>query len=298
MEKSLIPTFGFDAYPQAMEPAAGPTITEPLEQLVAYRREDRFASCRRHMEQHRRHFYKLSLVAQGGGTFFLNDEVVEVAPQSILLVKPGTALSWHLHPGPQTGLYAFFSADFYNAGLLPGYQLHAALAGAAPYVYHACTAVEYEALHQSAKQLCAQQQHLEKARLYLRLLLADLRQWAGPAPLSGSLPLPVQQFLSIIETRLAAAAPALTLEPYAEALHLTPKHLSALCRQATGKSATDLLKEKVATEAKVLLTGTALPINELGYRLGFYDVAHFSRWFKLAVGQTPSAYRARFTGYK
>lgn len=297
MEKPLIPTFGFDAYPQAVEPAPSPAATEPLEQLVAYRREDRFATCRRHMEQHRRHFYKLSLVAQGGGTFFLNDEVVEVAPQSILLVKPGTALSWHLHAGPQTGLYAFFSAAFYNAGLLPGYQLHAVLAGAAPYVYHACTAPEYAAVQQSAEQLWSQQQHLEKARLYLRLLLADLRQWDAPTA-AGRLPVPVQQFLSLVEARLAAAAPALTLEPYAVALHLTPKHLSALCRQATGKSATDLLKEKVATEAKVLLTGTPLPISELGYRLGFYDVAHFSRWFKLAVGQTPSAYRAQFTGYK
>lgn len=297
MEKPLIPTFQFDAYPQAVEPAAGPAATEPLEQLVVYRREDRFASCRRHMEQHRRHFYKLSLVGQGGGTFFLNDEVVEVAPQSLLLVQPGTALSWHLHAGPQTGLYAFFSADFYNAGLLPGYQLHAVLAGGAPYAYHACTAAEYAALHQSAEQLWAQQQHLEKARLYLRLLLADLRQWDSSPP-AGSLPAPVQQFLGLIEARLASAAPALTLEPYAEALHLTPKHLSTLCRQATGKSATDLLKEKMATEAKVLLTGTPLPISELGYRLGFYDVAHFSRWFKQAVGQTPSAYRARFTGYK
>jgi AraC family transcriptional activator of pobA len=297
MEKPLIPTFGFDAYPQATERGPVPAATEPLEQLVAYRREDRFATCRQHMEQHRRHFYKLSLVGQGGGTFFLNDEVVEVAPQSVLLVKPGTALSWHLHAGPQTGLYAFFSADFYNAGLLPGYQLHAVLAGAAPYVYHACTAAEYAAVQHSGEQLWAQQQHLEKARHALRLLLADLRQWDRPAP-TGGLPLPVQQFLHLIETRLAQAAPALTLEPYAEALHLTPKHLSALCRQATGQSATDLLKQKVATEAKVLLTGTPLPISELGYRLGFYDVAHFSRWFKLAVGQTPSAYRARFTGYK
>ena len=297
MEAPLIPTFEFDAYPQAVEPAPGPRATEALEQLVAYRREDRFATCRQHMEQHRRHFYKLSLVGAGGGTFFLNDEVVEVAPHSLLLVKPGAALSWHLHAGPQTGLYCFFSADFYNAGLLLGYQLHAVLSGPGPYVYHACTPAEYAALAQNAEQLRAEQHHLEKARLYLRLLLTDVRQWqpAGPA---GTLPPLVQQFLALVETRLADAEPTLVLEPYAEALHVTPKHLSALCRQATGQSATDLLRQKVATEAKVLLTGTALPISELGYRLGFFDVAHFSRWFKQAVGQPPSAYRARFTGYK
>lgn len=297
MEKPLIPTFTLAAYPQAAEPGPPPPAAEALAQLVAYRREDRFGACRQHMEQHRRHFYKLSLVGQGGGTFFLNDEVVAVAPHSLLLVAPGTALSWHLHAGPQTGLYCFFSADFYNAGLLPAYQLHAALGGAAPYVYHACTPAEFAAVHQSAEQLLTQQHRLDKARLYLRLLLADVPQWAPPAAAGPALP-QVQQFLHLIETRLAEAAPALTLEPYAEALHLTPKHLSDLCRQATGQSATDLLKQKVATEAKVLLTGTALPIGELGYRLGFYDVAHFSRWFKLAVGQAPSAYRARFTGYK
>ncbi|MDO7873656.1 AraC family transcriptional regulator [Hymenobacter sp. ASUV-10] len=293
----MIPTYGFDAYPQATGPVPHATTTEALEQLVTYRREEWFATCRQHMEQHRRHFYKLALIQEGGGRFFLNDEVVEVAPRSLLLVKPGTALGWHLHAGAQTGLYSFFSAAFYNAGLLPGYQLHAVLAGAAPYVYHACTAAEFAALHQAAEQLLAQQPQLEKARHALRLLLADVHQWTPAQPAAGLSP-QVQQFLQLAESRLADAAPALTLEPYAKALFLTPKRLSELCRQATGKSATDLLKEKVATEAKVLLTATPLPISELGYRLGFYDVAHFSRWFKLAVGQTPSAYRAQFTGYK
>lgn len=302
MEKPAIPTFGFDAYPQVQEPAPRPVHgpTDALEQLVAYRREDRFATCRQHMELHRRDFYKLSLVGEGGGTFYLNDEVVDIAPYSVLLVLPGTALSWHLHEGPQTGFYSFFSADYYNAGLLPGYQLHAVLAGTAPYVYHACTAAEYEALRQSAEQLVTQQQHLDKARHYLRLLLADLRTWEQPAaPTSTGLPPAVQQFLGLVAARLATAEPLpLAVEPYADTLCLAPKYLDALCRQATGKSAATLLREKVATEAKVLLTGTRLPISAIGYQLGFYDAAHFSRWFRQGVGQAPSAYRTCFPAYK
>ena len=300
MDTSSIPTFRLDNYPQAEQPSQPPARPETLEQVVAYRREEKFATCRQHMEQHRRQFFKLSLVEQGGGTFYLNDEELTVAPYSVLLVRPGTALRWHLHDGPQTGLYCFFSADFYNAGLLPGYQLHAALAGATSYVYHACTPAEYAALRQSGEQLFAQQDRLEKARLYLRLLLTDLREWQLPpaaitgAPFSGV----VQQFFQLAEARLAAGEPALQLEPYAEALAVTAKHLSALCRQATGLSAASLLKEKVATEAKVLLSGTQLAIGDLSYRLGFYDVAHFSRWFKQETGQTPSMYRAAFVAYK
>ncbi|UOG73219.1 AraC family transcriptional regulator [Hymenobacter tibetensis] len=301
MSTSLIPTFRFDNYPQAEEPVQSSAPPEALEQLVVYRREEKFATCRQHMEQHRRQFFKLSLVEQGGGTFYLNDEEVVVAPNSVLLVMPGTALRWHLHDEPQTGLYCFFSTDFYNAGLLPSYQLHAALAGAAPYVYHACTPTEYAALRQSGEQLFAQQARLEKARLYLRLLLTDLREWqAAPATAGapGLLPAVVQQFFQLVEARLAAGEPALQLEFYADALSVTTKHLSALCRHAMGRSAVSLLKEKVVTEAKVLLSGTQLPVGDLSYRLGFYDVAHFSRWFKQETGQTPSTYRTECAAYK
>jgi len=301
MEKAPIPTFRFDNYPQAEEPSLQPMPTEAMEQLVVYRREDKFATCRQHIEVHRRQFYKLSMVEQGGGTFYLNDEEVTVEPYSVLLVKPGTALSWHLHDGPQTGLYCFFSANFYNAGLLPSYQLHTVLSGAAPYVYHACTEAEYATLRQSGEQLCAHQHQVEKARHHLRLLFADLREWGAPTPspaIAASQAALVQQFQQLIEARLTAGEPAATLEFYADALCVTPKHLSALCRQATGQSAASLLKEKVMTEAKVLLTGTHLPVSELSYRLGFYDVAHFSRWFKQAVGQAPSAYRTQFATYK
>jgi AraC-like DNA-binding protein len=298
MEKSPVPVFGFDAYPQAIAPQPPQPPTEALEQLVVYRREERFATCRQHVELHRRAFYKLSLICEGGGLFTLNDEVVAVGPQSLLLVPPGTALSWQLSEGPQTGLYCFFSPDFYNAGLLPGYQLQAAvLAGGAPYVHHAATPAEYAALHASGEQLLAQQQHLAKARHHLRLLLADAQQWQSP--LAAALPPVVQQFLQLIAARLAAATePVLALETYAATLCITLKQLSALCRQALGQSAASLLKEKVATEARVLLTGTPLPISDIAYRLSFYDAAHFSRWFRQAVGQAPSAYRARFLSSK
>ncbi|MBW3130322.1 helix-turn-helix transcriptional regulator [Hymenobacter profundi] len=298
MATPLIPVFRFDNYPQATEPAPPGAAPEALEQVVMYRREERFATCRQHMEQHRRQFFKLSLVEEGGGTFYLNDELVTVAPYSVLLVMPGTALRWQLSDGSQTGLYCFFSADFYNTGLLPGYQLHAVLASQPPYVYHACTPAEYATLRQSGEQLYHQQDHLEKARLYLRLLLTDLREWQAPPATRGQPATIIQQFLHLAEARLAAGEPALSLEFYADALALTPKHLSDLCRQATGQNAGSLLREKILTEAKVLLSGTHLSIGDLSYRLGFYDVAHFSRWFRQAAGQTPSAYRLQALAYK
>jgi hypothetical protein len=52
MEKPLLPTFAFNAYPQTDAPLAAKPPTEALEPLVVYRREEKFATCRQHIELH------------------------------------------------------------------------------------------------------------------------------------------------------------------------------------------------------------------------------------------------------
>ena len=46
-------------------------------------------------------------------------------------------------------------------------------------------------------------------------------------------------------------------------------------------------------EACRLLAFTALPVSQVGYRLGYGDPSYFTRRFTRLQGQTPSAYRAR-----
>ena len=83
---------------------------------------------------------------------------------------------------------------------------------------------------------------------------------------------------------------------YASALAVTPGHLSRICRMATGQSASRHIETVLMTEARRLLAFTRLPVAEVGYRLGFDDPPYFSRRFRMATGETPSAYRARFNG--
>ena len=83
---------------------------------------------------------------------------------------------------------------------------------------------------------------------------------------------------------------------YAGAMSITPGHLNRLCRQAAGQSASAYAEALAMTEACRLLAFTQLPVAEVAYRLGFDDPAHFSRRFRIARGDTPSAYRARFHG--
>lgn len=83
---------------------------------------------------------------------------------------------------------------------------------------------------------------------------------------------------------------------FARALAITPGHLNRLCQGATGQSASRYIEGAVMTEASRLLAFTQLPVAEIGYRLAFEDPAYFSRRFRALRGQTPSEYRAQFSG--
>lgn len=84
---------------------------------------------------------------------------------------------------------------------------------------------------------------------------------------------------------------------YANALNMTTGHLSRLCRTASGMPVSRYVEAQLMTEAARLLAFTQQPVAEVGYGLGFDDPAYFSRRFRLAQGEPPSAYRARFVGH-
>lgn len=81
---------------------------------------------------------------------------------------------------------------------------------------------------------------------------------------------------------------------YARRMGLSVGHLSRLCRDARGLSASAYIEASVMQEACRLLAFTQLSIAEIGYRLGFADPSYFSRRFRVSQGRTPSEYRQRF----
>lgn len=81
---------------------------------------------------------------------------------------------------------------------------------------------------------------------------------------------------------------------FAAALSITPGHLNRICQAARGKSASQVIEERLMTEACRLLAFTRLAVADIGYQLGYADAAYFSRRFRVVTGQSPSDYRARF----
>ncbi len=78
---------------------------------------------------------------------------------------------------------------------------------------------------------------------------------------------------------------------YADAMRISLPHLCATVKQASGKTAGDIINEAILTDAKSQLKITNTPIKGIAVSLGFEDVTFFNRFFKARVGMTPKEYR-------
>lgn len=83
----------------------------------------------------------------------------------------------------------------------------------------------------------------------------------------------------------------MNITDYANALGVTPTHLSRVCNQACGRPASVLLHDRVIFEARRMLRETKTPIQQVAATLGFTSPAYFTRAFQQHTGQTPSAFR-------
>lgn len=78
---------------------------------------------------------------------------------------------------------------------------------------------------------------------------------------------------------------------YASKLNISSNYLNILCKKHLGISATQLIHQRVSTEAKRLLQARQLSIKEISFELGFIDHSYFSNFFKAKTGMTPTEFR-------
>jgi AraC-like DNA-binding protein len=105
-----------------------------------------------------------------------------------------------------------------------------------------------------------------------------------------------------VELRLARAArfisdrcgEPITRASVARRVGLSPSYFSVQFKAALGLGFEEYLRGQRIERAKQLLQRSSLSMQEVAHGSGFVSVTHFNRVFRGAMGETPSAHRAKF----
>ncbi|MFO1116172.1 MAG: helix-turn-helix domain-containing protein [Beijerinckiaceae bacterium] len=101
------------------------------------------------------------------------------------------------------------------------------------------------------------------------------------------------RFRALVEARLTEHWP---IPLYARELGLSESRLNRVCRIAAGRSALEIVQDRLTLEARRRLIHVAGSVAALAYELGFEDPAYFWRFFRRRTGMTPNEFRKRHDG--
>ncbi len=112
---------------------------------------------------------------------------------------------------------------------------------------------------------------------------------------SAELMLPGESFLFKIQAYIDAnIARNITTRGLAELLHIHPTHLIRIFKSETGQTPKEFITTSKIRTAKKLITTTEQSISEIAERVGYFDMAAFSKAFKKHTGYTPNQYRKKY----
>lgn len=78
---------------------------------------------------------------------------------------------------------------------------------------------------------------------------------------------------------------------YASELCISPRYMSAIVKQMSGKAAKQWIDEAIVTRIKIELRHTGKPMSQISDEMNFPNVAFFCKYFKRLTGSTPKSYR-------
>lgn len=98
----------------------------------------------------------------------------------------------------------------------------------------------------------------------------------------------VREFVRLVHLNYANER---SLSFYANKLCVSPKYLSILVKESTGRSAAAWINHFVIMEAKNLLRFSGKNVQQVAYSLNFINQSAFGKYFKHITGMSPSEYQ-------
>ena len=233
-------------------------------------------------------YLEIIFLHEGAGIHRIDHQSFDVQPFSLYMIMPGQIHSWELTAVPK-GFVIMLQKDF-----LLNQPFYDHLFQTFPRTFKSGYALEHVHATISGIFTNIENEYNQKQenfhaviQTYLQLLFNLLKREAGPGQVAP-FPEQLKQFLSELDTHFKTDH---EIGFYASQLAITSKTLNNLCKKTLGKTAGEIITEKLNMEAKKLLLYSHQTLSEIAYELGFSDPSHFNKFFKRQIGVLPAIYR-------
>jgi AraC-like DNA-binding protein len=251
-----------------------------------------------------RSFYKISITI-GSSQAIYPDKVIDIRQPALLFSTPRMPYYWQPFDPNLSGQFCVFTSEFLQpikSGVvldeLPIFNLN----------QHPVFLLSDEQCSRAMAIFQRMQEEMQSDYAYkydlLRTYVLELihfGQKLQPAttlhPAHSASARITSRFIELLEQQFPIETPQQklrlrTAKEYADGLAVQVNHLNKILKEETGRTTTELISERIAQEAQVLLKKTPWTMAQIAGSLGFTDVAHFSHFFKRQTLRSPAAFRA------
>ncbi len=149
----------------------------------------------------------------------------------------------------------------------------------------------FELLHRNANELNAYSRNIAQslmcAAAYQIMAYGEEAEHAAGHPHSRKLTY-VQTFLRLVRNNHRKER---SIGFYADKMFISPKYLSLIIKDATGRSAAEWIDLYVLQEAKNLLKYSGKNVQQVAYELNFSNQSSFGKYFKHLTGLSPTQFQ-------
>lgn len=244
---------------------------------------------------HRHDFYYLLYITNGKGTHTIDFKTYPIGNHQLFFMSPGQVHEWNLSANTK-GYTLFFTKDLFTSRDFKIEKewsfFHNFFDDASFFVpksqqkildsLFSTILLEYRTERLNQEKIT---KNLTVALLYkIDELLQSKKKTEGGKNIDT-----VRKFDLLIDKYFTENH---RLDFYANRLNITPNYLNALCKNNLGKSAKELLNERLLLEAKRLIKHSNLSISEISDYLNFGTPSYFNRFFSKHEKQTPFHFKS------
>lgn len=249
----------------------------------------------------RRDFYKISLII-GTGTLHYPNEKIEVNGRALMFTNPNIPYAWEATSLTQAGYFCLFTENFIH-------KRNESLRESLLWRIHDCPVVnineEQEALFSGLflkmiGEMDGEYIHkYDMLRNYIHLVVHEALK-VRPADTyfkenNASVRL-TSLFLELLERQFPIGSTdhilgLRTAHDFAHKLSVHVNHLNHTVKEVTGRTTSEHISRRIATEAVALLKHTEWNVAQIAYCLGFEYPANFNIFFKRQMQNTPKSFR-------